>query len=65
MGLFEANGFPERMMNPKWNKNQNVEMATRVLLRRSLPEILGSQLSVSDLKALDKVLFDIVYLTVS
>lgn len=44
---------------------QNIEMATRVLLRRTLKKVLGNQASAIDLEALDKVLFDTVYLVVA
>ena len=46
--------------NPFWPEEANNEMATRVLVRGDLPDLLGNSLSSPDLEALEWVLFGIV-----
>ena len=51
--------------NPFWTKEENIEMATRILVRSYFSELLSDTLPVADLESLEKVLFSIVYPTKS
>jgi hypothetical protein len=46
---------------PFWTEEENVEMITRILVRKDFSRLLGSSLSPPDLEELKRVLFGIVY----
>jgi hypothetical protein len=47
--------------NPFWTEEENIEMATRVLVRDDFPDLLGGSLPLPDLEALKRVLLGVVY----
>jgi hypothetical protein len=51
----------EGYKNPFWTKEENIEMATRVLVRDDFSDLLGGSLPLPDLEALKRVLFGVVY----
>ena len=53
--------IPKEYRNPFWTKEENIEMATRILVRADFAKLLRESLSLLDLKLLEKVLFEIVY----
>lgn len=53
--------FSGEYRNPLWPKEANIEMNTRILVRRDFPDLLNNSLSTSDLDALEWVLFGIAY----
>ena len=53
--------FHEDYKNPFWTEEENIEMATRVLVRGDFSNLLGNSLLLPDLEALEKVLFGVVY----
>jgi hypothetical protein len=46
---------------PVWTEEQNIEMITRILVRKDFSSLLGNSLSLPDLEELKRVLFGIVY----
>jgi hypothetical protein len=46
---------------PVWTEEKNIEMITRILVRRDFSSLLGNSLSLPDLEELKRVLFGIVY----
>ena len=46
---------------PFWTEEENIEMITRILVRKDFSTLLGNSLSLSDLEELKRVLFGIVY----
>ncbi|KAL9100393.1 MAG: hypothetical protein Q9163_004236 [Psora crenata] len=56
-------GIPKMYQTPFLPKNENIEMATRILVRRVFSQLLSESLSQPDLESLEKVLFDISYPT--
>ena len=55
--------FHEGHRNPCWTEEENIEMATWVLVRHDFSGLLGSSFSRPDLEALGGVLFGVVYPT--
>jgi hypothetical protein len=53
--------FNKRYKNPFWTEEENIEMATRILVREDFCSLLGDSLPLSDLEELKRVLFGIVY----
>lgn len=51
----------EDYKNPFWTEDENIEMATRVLVRGDFSDLLGNSLLLPDLKALERALFGVVY----
>ena len=47
--------------NPFWTEEENIEMATRILVRGDFSDLLCSSLPLPDLEALKRVLFGVVY----
>ncbi|KAK2764586.1 hypothetical protein FQN54_009281 [Arachnomyces sp. PD_36] len=57
-------GLPEENRHPFWKEDQNMEMAVRFMVRREFVKIMRERgLGGLDLKALDGVLFDVIYPT--
>jgi hypothetical protein len=46
---------------PVWTEEENIEMITRILVRKDFSRLLGNSLSPPDLEELKRVLFGIVY----
>jgi hypothetical protein len=57
--------FYEEYENPFWTVEENIEMAVRVAVRGDITDLLSKSLSLPDLQALETVLFDMVYPTIS
>ena len=53
----------ESYRNPFWTEDENIEMATRVMVRDGFSDLMGKRLSNQDLKSLERVLFGVVYPT--
>lgn len=51
----------KQRMSPFLTGEENIERATRALVRRDFHDILGASLKREDRDALEQVLFDIVY----
>ena len=49
--------------SPLWSDDQNIELVTRSMLRKDLKELLGGQLTRTQLDELKEVLFTFVYPT--
>jgi len=51
----------EDCINPFWPEEAKIEMNTRVLVQRDFSDLLGNNLPRTDLEALERVLFSVVY----
>lgn len=56
--------FYEAYKNPFWTEDENIEMATRVMIEGEFSSLVGKRLPRPDVKSLKKVLFGVVYPTI-
>jgi hypothetical protein len=61
--MFRATRIHMQFRNPIWTENQNIEMLTRVYVRKHLEELLGKQLLSVALQELEDVMFTLIYPT--
>lgn len=52
-------------MNACWTETQNVEMLTRMMVRKDIEQLLGDRFAVESLQRMKEVVFDILYPTCS
>jgi hypothetical protein len=55
--------FHEGHKIPFWTEEENIEMAARVLVRANFSDLLDGSLPLPDMKALERVLFGLLYPT--
>lgn len=60
-GMIQLTRCHEDFRNPFWTEEENIEMATRVMVLQAFSDLLGNSLSLSDLEALEKVMFGVLY----
>ena len=53
----------EEFMNPMWSVDENVEILTRVGVRKQMPSIFAGELNADTVEELSDVLFNVVYPT--
>ena len=53
--------FRDQHKVPFYDNEQNIEIITRSMVRKDFVDLLGGSLANSDLRALEKVLFDVIY----
>lgn len=59
--MARATLFFEDYKNPFWTMDENIEMVTRVMVRDGFSDLIGAKVSSENLKALERVLFDVIY----
>jgi hypothetical protein len=60
-GMVQLTQLHRDYATPFWTEEENIEMATRVLLRGDFSDLLGNSLLLPDLEALEWALFGVVY----
>ena len=60
-GMVRLTRAHEDYKNPFWTEEENIEMAIRFMVRKDFSDLLGNSLLLPDLKALERVLFSVVY----
>ncbi len=57
--------YLEEIRNPFWKTEENLEMITRCMVSDGFAELIGTEVSASELETLEDVFFGIIYPTAS
>ena len=62
-GMLQATWSHMQWSNPIWTEDENIEILTRVYVRKDFEELLGKQLPSVVLQELKDIMFTLIYPT--